>query len=274
MPETRRLFKGEQFLPSSIIDRASHRAWEEAGALDTFERARARVDELLAAYTGPSLARRHRGGARRAGPSRGRAVRARGAAGDAGVGREGTAVRRGVSPLGRSRRRRPGGTADAVPTVPLAHCERRHLAPIAVRALRAALRRIGGLAGSRCGRLRRRMRRAEHAVARSGHVGDRWCCHRARRDLSSCRHRRRSGGKSKAEVRPGGAGRHAGRSRDGWCARPGPSADASGPAIRPPSRRGPPPAPRRRPARRRPRRPATAASSKVSRRSASIGRRR
>ncbi len=55
MSETRRLFKGEQFLPSSIIDRSSQRAWEEAGALDTFERARARVDDLLAAYTGPSL---------------------------------------------------------------------------------------------------------------------------------------------------------------------------------------------------------------------------
>jgi len=55
LPETRRLFKGEQHLPSPIIDRASHRAWEEAGALDMFERARARVDELLAAYAGPSL---------------------------------------------------------------------------------------------------------------------------------------------------------------------------------------------------------------------------
>ena len=55
LPETRRLFKGEQHLPSPIIDRASHRAWEEAGALDMFERARARVDELLAAHTGPSL---------------------------------------------------------------------------------------------------------------------------------------------------------------------------------------------------------------------------
>jgi trimethylamine--corrinoid protein Co-methyltransferase len=56
LPETRRLFKGEQYLPSPIIDRASHRAWEEAGALDTFGRARARVDELLASYAGSSLA--------------------------------------------------------------------------------------------------------------------------------------------------------------------------------------------------------------------------
>ncbi len=55
MPETRRLFRGEQFLPSSIIDRSWQRAWEEAGGLDTFERARGRVDELLAGYTGPSI---------------------------------------------------------------------------------------------------------------------------------------------------------------------------------------------------------------------------
>jgi len=55
LPETRRLFKSEQYLPSPIIDRSSHRAWEEAGALDTFERARARVDELLASYSGPAL---------------------------------------------------------------------------------------------------------------------------------------------------------------------------------------------------------------------------
>jgi len=55
MPETRRLFKGEQYIPSSIIDRSWQRAWEEAGALDTFQRARVRVDELLAAYAGSSI---------------------------------------------------------------------------------------------------------------------------------------------------------------------------------------------------------------------------
>jgi trimethylamine--corrinoid protein Co-methyltransferase len=55
LAETRRLFRGEMSLPSPVIDRASHRAWEEAGALDAFERARARVDRLLEAYARPSI---------------------------------------------------------------------------------------------------------------------------------------------------------------------------------------------------------------------------
>jgi len=53
--ETRRLFRGEQYLPSPVIDRVSHRAWQEAGSLDTFERAHRRVDELLAAYRRPAI---------------------------------------------------------------------------------------------------------------------------------------------------------------------------------------------------------------------------
>jgi len=53
--ETRRLFRGQQYLPSPVIDRASHRAWQEAGSLDTFDRARRRVDELLAAYRRPAI---------------------------------------------------------------------------------------------------------------------------------------------------------------------------------------------------------------------------
>jgi trimethylamine--corrinoid protein Co-methyltransferase len=55
LDETRRLFRGEMSLPSPVIDRASHRAWEEAGALDAFERARARVDRLLETYVRPSI---------------------------------------------------------------------------------------------------------------------------------------------------------------------------------------------------------------------------
>jgi trimethylamine--corrinoid protein Co-methyltransferase len=56
LKETRRLFQMEQHLPSAVIDRGSVRAWQEKGAPDTFALARARVDELLAAYRRPGLA--------------------------------------------------------------------------------------------------------------------------------------------------------------------------------------------------------------------------
>ena len=52
---TRQLFRQEQHLPSAVIDRGSARSWQEAGSLDTFARARARVDELLASYERPAL---------------------------------------------------------------------------------------------------------------------------------------------------------------------------------------------------------------------------
>lgn len=55
LPETRRLFRGEQYLPSPVIDRTSRRAWLDAGGLDAFGRARARVKELLAAPADPGL---------------------------------------------------------------------------------------------------------------------------------------------------------------------------------------------------------------------------
>jgi trimethylamine:corrinoid methyltransferase-like protein len=38
-----------------VIDRGSIRAWQAAGSLDTFARAKARVTELLAAYQRPPL---------------------------------------------------------------------------------------------------------------------------------------------------------------------------------------------------------------------------
>jgi trimethylamine--corrinoid protein Co-methyltransferase len=50
---TRRLFSAEQYLPSSVIDRASARAWQEAGRPDTTARARARTEELLKGYQRP-----------------------------------------------------------------------------------------------------------------------------------------------------------------------------------------------------------------------------
>jgi trimethylamine--corrinoid protein Co-methyltransferase len=51
---TRKLFAKEQFLPSAVIDRGSIRAWEQAGKLDAFSRARARVADLLEAYRRPA----------------------------------------------------------------------------------------------------------------------------------------------------------------------------------------------------------------------------
>jgi trimethylamine--corrinoid protein Co-methyltransferase len=55
LPETRRLFRTEQHLPGPVIDRASHRAWLEAGGLDAFGRARVRADELVASHRRPDL---------------------------------------------------------------------------------------------------------------------------------------------------------------------------------------------------------------------------
>ena len=55
LPETRRRFREEQHLPSSVVDRGSLRAWLEAGGQDTFARARSRVDALLAAGVPSSL---------------------------------------------------------------------------------------------------------------------------------------------------------------------------------------------------------------------------
>jgi len=52
---TMQLFRKEQYIPSSVIDRDSIRGWKESGALDTFGRAKLRVKELLASYTKPEL---------------------------------------------------------------------------------------------------------------------------------------------------------------------------------------------------------------------------
>jgi trimethylamine--corrinoid protein Co-methyltransferase len=52
---TMQLFREEQHLPSSVIDRDSTRAWKAAGSLDAFGRAKLRVKELLASYTRPEI---------------------------------------------------------------------------------------------------------------------------------------------------------------------------------------------------------------------------
>jgi len=53
---TRQLFAKEQYLPTSIIDRGSIRGWQEEGGLDTFSRAKARVQKLLQDYQPPEIA--------------------------------------------------------------------------------------------------------------------------------------------------------------------------------------------------------------------------
>jgi trimethylamine--corrinoid protein Co-methyltransferase len=55
LPETRRRFREEQHLPSSVVDRGSLRAWLEGGGGDAFARARSRVDALLAGSVPSSL---------------------------------------------------------------------------------------------------------------------------------------------------------------------------------------------------------------------------
>jgi len=52
---TMQLFQKEQNMPSAIIDRDSMRGWKAGGSLDTFDRAKIRVKELLASYRRPEL---------------------------------------------------------------------------------------------------------------------------------------------------------------------------------------------------------------------------
>ncbi len=53
--ETRKLYKVEQNIPSSVIDRASVRGWQQDGGQDAFGRAKTRANELLAAYQRPEI---------------------------------------------------------------------------------------------------------------------------------------------------------------------------------------------------------------------------
>jgi trimethylamine--corrinoid protein Co-methyltransferase len=51
---TRNLFKTEQYLPSAVIDRETLRGWQQNGRQDTFQRAKTRVEVLLAIYRQPA----------------------------------------------------------------------------------------------------------------------------------------------------------------------------------------------------------------------------
>ncbi len=52
---TRQLFAKEQYIPSMILDRGSIRGWQEEGKLDTFSRAKLRVQALLREYQVPQV---------------------------------------------------------------------------------------------------------------------------------------------------------------------------------------------------------------------------
>jgi trimethylamine--corrinoid protein Co-methyltransferase len=56
---TMQLFQKEQHLPTKIIDRDSIRGWKASGSLDTFDRARVHVKEILASYSRPVLDPHH-----------------------------------------------------------------------------------------------------------------------------------------------------------------------------------------------------------------------
>ena len=56
LPETRKLFKQEQYLPSKVIDRGSLNSWEQSGKKDIVARAKERAQELLAGYRKPEIA--------------------------------------------------------------------------------------------------------------------------------------------------------------------------------------------------------------------------
>jgi trimethylamine--corrinoid protein Co-methyltransferase len=50
---TRQLLKEEQYMPSKVIDRGSIRSWQDAGATDTFTRAKTQLRDLLKTYQPP-----------------------------------------------------------------------------------------------------------------------------------------------------------------------------------------------------------------------------
>lgn len=55
LPETRKLFRQEQYIPTKVIDRGSLHSWEQSGKKNAFDRAKERVNELVVAYKRPEL---------------------------------------------------------------------------------------------------------------------------------------------------------------------------------------------------------------------------
>jgi len=56
---TMQLFQKEQHMPTKIIDRDSIRGWKASGSLDTLERAKLQVKDILASYSQPVLDPHH-----------------------------------------------------------------------------------------------------------------------------------------------------------------------------------------------------------------------
>ncbi len=52
---TRELFTKEQYLPSKVLDRDSIRGWHQDGNLNTLDRAKIQVNQLLQQYNAPEL---------------------------------------------------------------------------------------------------------------------------------------------------------------------------------------------------------------------------
>ncbi len=52
---TQQMYKVEQHLPSSVIDRGSHKSWQDSGSMDAFARASIQVEKLIASYKLPDL---------------------------------------------------------------------------------------------------------------------------------------------------------------------------------------------------------------------------
>ena len=50
LPHTRKWYREEQYMPSEVIDRAAFESWKNRGAKSAFERARDRVEKLVATY--------------------------------------------------------------------------------------------------------------------------------------------------------------------------------------------------------------------------------
>ena len=54
-PHTKKWFREELYFPSDVIDRDTYETWEKKGAKSAWDRAKERVDILLAEYQPPSI---------------------------------------------------------------------------------------------------------------------------------------------------------------------------------------------------------------------------
>ena len=57
LPHTRKWYREEQYMPSDIVDRASYDTWKSRGEKSAYERARDRVEKLVATYQPTSVSK-------------------------------------------------------------------------------------------------------------------------------------------------------------------------------------------------------------------------